>query len=575
MGDPRENSLTCSIVPDDSHKIRGPTPPGIEPGSPWWEASALATRPPWPHFSLGFPTLHSRHCSPHAILLQIARQYIFKSHHRLPSGWLCQFYSVPLEGSKHSAGASQHPQVLTNPVPCCNGQEYLFRHWITSHIGSQHPPEGPQQSSAATEKHRIPESLHLFCDFQPQRPSDAKAKQKVLPTPLSSTNPSSVVIHLEVTLGHNNDVLLLVLARSTSSSLLHTCCHGQAGERSALTTRPTVEPHLNMPVDKPTPLFESPTQLPIRPHQIHIEIVRYGNVLLGLDHQWLKHPPKQPSSSDFKHYPSTTTPPAHPGESATTWSSQVIQVFKLGSGGTVARAYASYHCNLGSIPDGFTSGFSHVGIVLDDAACRLVLLGYCSFPRPCIPALLHPRVTFHVMSGDDRHLWVPAGKLVTQDKCHSRQTLAPLHPYSSCPLQGPCLYMTGDSTRPTVIASRAAAAASTRSCTHTNNSHDHPGAYRSSKFQFSSLLFTERLTPCPHKSRRQPINTMVVVLVADTAHCQCHYSMMTETRKGQVPENKTVRDAHGLAMNVKQETKLLPNFKKLLRKKKEQTFHAD
>ncbi|KAJ8867321.1 hypothetical protein PR048_031122 [Dryococelus australis] len=40
--------------------------------------------------------------------------------------------------------------------------------------------------------------------------------------------------------------------------------------------------------------------------------------------------------------------------------------------------------------------------------------GYSRSPHPCIPAPLHPRVTFHVMSGDDGHLRVPAGKSVTR-----------------------------------------------------------------------------------------------------------------------------------------------------------------
>ncbi|KAJ8866667.1 hypothetical protein PR048_032528 [Dryococelus australis] len=74
---------------------------------------------------------------------------------------------------------------------------------------------------------------------------------------------------------------------------------------------------------------------------------------------------------------------------------------------------ASHHGNQGLIPGRFAPGFSHVGIALDDAACRRVFLGYSSFPRPCIPAPLHPRASFHVMFRDDGHLWVPAGKPVT------------------------------------------------------------------------------------------------------------------------------------------------------------------
>ncbi|KAJ8872717.1 hypothetical protein PR048_026331 [Dryococelus australis] len=50
-----------------------------------------------------------------------------------------------------------------------------------------------------------------------------------------------------------------------------------------------------------------------------------------------------------------------------------------------------------------------------DAACWRVFSGYSRFPRPCIPAPLHPRVSFHVMSGDYGHLRVPAGKPVTRE----------------------------------------------------------------------------------------------------------------------------------------------------------------
>ncbi|KAJ8881214.1 hypothetical protein PR048_017688 [Dryococelus australis] len=44
-GDPRENPPTNGIVRQKSEVTR----PGIEPGSPWWEASGLTARPPWPH----------------------------------------------------------------------------------------------------------------------------------------------------------------------------------------------------------------------------------------------------------------------------------------------------------------------------------------------------------------------------------------------------------------------------------------------------------------------------------------------------------------------------------------------
>ncbi|KAJ8880627.1 hypothetical protein PR048_017097 [Dryococelus australis] len=68
--------------------------------------------------------------------------------------------------------------------------------------------------------------------------------------------------------------------------------------------------------------------------------------------------------------------------------------------GAVARALASHHGDPGSIPSRFTPESSHVRILLDDAACQRVFSGYSCFPRPCIPAPLHPRVSFHVMSGE-------------------------------------------------------------------------------------------------------------------------------------------------------------------------------
>ncbi|KAJ8865791.1 hypothetical protein PR048_033313 [Dryococelus australis] len=88
------------------------------------------------------------------------------------------------------------------------------------------------------------------------------------------------------------------------------------------------------------------------------------------------------------------------------------------AGAAVAQWLAqlvSHQGDPGSIPGGLTPGFSHVGVVLDDAACRRAFSGNSSFPRPCIPAPLHPRVSFHVMFRDDGNLRVPAGKRVTRD----------------------------------------------------------------------------------------------------------------------------------------------------------------
>ncbi|KAJ8877933.1 hypothetical protein PR048_022392 [Dryococelus australis] len=89
----------------------------------------------------------------------------------------------------------------------------------------------------------------------------------------------------------------------------------------------------------------------------------------------------------------------------------IFQRARWGSIGAVARALDSHLGDPGPIPGWFAPGFSHV---LYDAACRRVFSGYSRFPRPCIPAPLHPRISLHVMSGDDGHLRVPAGKPVTR-----------------------------------------------------------------------------------------------------------------------------------------------------------------
>ncbi|KAJ8866305.1 hypothetical protein PR048_032148 [Dryococelus australis] len=54
--------------------------------------------------------------------------------------------------------------------------------------------------------------------------------------------------------------------------------------------------------------------------------------------------------------------------------------YRGGSDGTVARALDSHHGDPGSIPDGFTPGSSHVGIVRDDATCRRVFLEHSHSP---------------------------------------------------------------------------------------------------------------------------------------------------------------------------------------------------
>ncbi|KAJ8874949.1 hypothetical protein PR048_022839 [Dryococelus australis] len=60
-----------------------------------------------------------------------------------------------------------------------------------------------------------------------------------------------------------------------------------------------------------------------------------------------------------------------------------------GRSGVVVRLLASHLGEPGSIPDGAAPGFSHAGIVPDDAAGRWVFSGIFHFPHPFISALLH------------------------------------------------------------------------------------------------------------------------------------------------------------------------------------------
>ncbi|KAJ8884103.1 hypothetical protein PR048_015960 [Dryococelus australis] len=55
-GDLRENPTTSGTVRHDSHfRKSGVDRPGIEPGSPWWEASSLTAHPEWPHSMVARP----------------------------------------------------------------------------------------------------------------------------------------------------------------------------------------------------------------------------------------------------------------------------------------------------------------------------------------------------------------------------------------------------------------------------------------------------------------------------------------------------------------------------------------
>ncbi|KAJ8883887.1 hypothetical protein PR048_015742 [Dryococelus australis] len=67
----------------------------------------------------------------------------------------------------------------------------------------------------------------------------------------------------------------------------------------------------------------------------------------------------------------------------------VREVKKTPDVGRLRVQLSSHHGEPGSIPDEVTSGFSHVGIVQDDASGRWVLSLISHFPHSCIPALLH------------------------------------------------------------------------------------------------------------------------------------------------------------------------------------------
>ncbi|KAJ8897817.1 hypothetical protein PR048_003170 [Dryococelus australis] len=67
-----------------------------------------------------------------------------------------------------------------------------------------------------------------------------------------------------------------------------------------------------------------------------------------------------------------------------------MTALQYGGGGenVVVGLHASYQGEPCSKTGGVAPGFSHVGIVPDDAARLRVFSGISRFPRPCIPMLL-------------------------------------------------------------------------------------------------------------------------------------------------------------------------------------------
>ncbi|KAJ8867218.1 hypothetical protein PR048_031016 [Dryococelus australis] len=115
-GVPRENPPTNGIVRHDSHKRKsGVTRPGIEPESPWWEASRLTAQPTWPQ------NAPSNQCCARWRTLRIGMSsYSFGDkldstilcalEHQLADHWLLlQFYTKP--GCQALIG-ERHPDIL-------------------------------------------------------------------------------------------------------------------------------------------------------------------------------------------------------------------------------------------------------------------------------------------------------------------------------------------------------------------------------------------------------------------------------------------------------------------------------
>ncbi|KAJ8893637.1 hypothetical protein PR048_006237 [Dryococelus australis] len=111
-------------------------------------------------------------------------------------------------------------------------------------------------------------------------------------------------------------------------------------------------------------------------------------------------------------------------------------------GRAVASALASHQGDPGLIPGKFAPEFSHAGIVLDDAACRRAFSGYSRFPRPCIPAPLHPRVSFHVTFRNDEHILVPDGatRRLVSELAVGQKRLPPLPPSRVTQLELTCAH---------------------------------------------------------------------------------------------------------------------------------------
>ncbi|KAJ8871028.1 hypothetical protein PR048_027331 [Dryococelus australis] len=136
------------------------------------------------------------------------------------------------------------------------------------------------------------------------------------------------------------------------------------------------------------------------------------------------HSPRSPSSA-FK--TSIWDPATHAGSA----NSKVARshIPERAHSGVVVGLLASHLCEPGSIPGEVACGFSHVEIMLDDAASGRVFSGISRFPHPCIQALLtitslRPHRSLRVS--------LNAGALTHPDKRVAYLAGNLRHPYKRC-----------------------------------------------------------------------------------------------------------------------------------------------
>ncbi|KAJ8869151.1 hypothetical protein PR048_030719 [Dryococelus australis] len=112
--DPRENPSTNGIARHDAHmRESGVTRPGIQHGSPWWEASRLNAQPPWRHDVLGRRVINGK----------TARQ--FRASRVEAMGELMRMPRPPLALPRFQASDVQNSSNLEATLIFCTPNEWL------------------------------------------------------------------------------------------------------------------------------------------------------------------------------------------------------------------------------------------------------------------------------------------------------------------------------------------------------------------------------------------------------------------------------------------------------------------